>query len=85
MFVESGYVAAALGPNMMPAGATEDAVSRPLLHLGPPVLQRVGLARTFPLEHKQASPCMSASCGVRTHAEFPLVDLKSTPLTTRAN
>ena len=26
-----------------------------------------------------------ASCGVRTHAEFPLVDLKSTPLTTRAN
>ena len=27
----------------------------------------------------------SVSCGVRTHAQFPAVDLKSTPLTTRAN
>ena len=26
-----------------------------------------------------------ASCGVRTHAQLPAVDLKSTPLTTRAN
>ena len=25
------------------------------------------------------------SCGVRTHAQLPAVDLKSTPLTTRAN
>ena len=25
------------------------------------------------------------SCGVRTHAELPPVDLKSTPLATRAN
>ena len=28
---------------------------------------------------------MSASCGVRTHAQLPAVDLKSTPLTSRAN
>ena len=27
----------------------------------------------------------NASCGVRTHAQLPAVDLKSTPLTTRAN
>ncbi len=27
----------------------------------------------------------SASCGVRTHAQLPAVDLKSTPLTSRAN
>ena len=27
----------------------------------------------------------SVSCGVRTHAQLPAVDLKSTPLTTRAN
>jgi hypothetical protein len=27
----------------------------------------------------------TASCGVRTHAQLPAVDLKSTPLTTRAN
>ena len=28
---------------------------------------------------------LSASCGVRTHAQLPAVDLKSTPLTSRAN
>ena len=27
----------------------------------------------------------NVSCGVRTHAELPPVDLKSTPLATRAN
>ena len=27
----------------------------------------------------------NVSCGVRTHAQLPAVDLKSTPLTTRAN
>ncbi len=27
----------------------------------------------------------SASCGVQTHAQLPAVDLKSTPLTSRAN
>ena len=27
----------------------------------------------------------TVSYGVRTHAQFPAVDLKSTPLTTRAN
>ena len=27
----------------------------------------------------------SVSCGVRTHAQLPAVDLKSAPLTTRAN
>ena len=33
-------------------------------------------------------PCesmLNVSCGVRTHAQLPAVDLKSTPLTTRAN
>jgi len=28
---------------------------------------------------------MNVSYGVRTHAQLPAVDLKSTPLTTRAN
>ena len=27
----------------------------------------------------------NVSCGVRAHAQLPAVDLKSTPLTTRAN
>ena len=27
----------------------------------------------------------NVSCGVRTHAQLPAMDLKSTPLTTRAN
>ena len=29
--------------------------------------------------------CICVSCGVRAHAQLPAVDLKSTPLTTRAN
>ena len=33
--------------------------------------------------HPAITPC--DSCGVRTHAELTPVDLKSTPLTTRAN
>lgn len=32
-----------------------------------------------------SDPHKHASCGVRTHAQLPAVDLKSTPLTTRAN
>ena len=31
------------------------------------------------------SKCVYVSYGVRTHAQLPAVDLKSTPLTTRAN
>ena len=30
-------------------------------------------------------PRYHVSCGVRAHAQLPAVDLKSTPLTTRAN
>ena len=33
----------------------------------------------------QCESMLNVSCGVRTHAQLPAVDLKSTPLTTRAN
>ena len=33
----------------------------------------------------ESAALIIASCGVRTHAQLPAVDLKSTPLTTRAN
>ena len=33
----------------------------------------------------ELAPHRNVSCGVRTHAQLPAVDLKSTPLTTRAN
>ena len=38
---------------------------------------------TRPLHARGVS--RNVSCGVRTHAQLPAVDLKSTPLTTRAN
>ncbi len=44
-------------------------------------------ASAVPKHHgcERATPASAASCGVRTHAQLPAVDLKSTPLTSRAN
>ena len=40
----------------------------------------------YPLaRRRQVRTGMYVSCGVRVHAQLPAVDLKSTPLTTRAN
>ena len=48
--------------------------ARTQLHNGP------GRTRT-----QEVMKCFHASCGVRTHAQLPAVDLKSTPLTSQAN
>ena len=45
-----------------------------------------GISRQPPGDNKsQLGNNKCASCGVRTHAQLPALDLKSNPLTTRAN
>ena len=50
-----------------------------------PGLASARFCRSANPAHGLKQPWWHVSCGARTHAELPPVDLKSTPLTTRAN